>query len=520
MTDNVEVTAADVARIAGVGRAAVSNWRRRHADFPAPIGGTPYSPTFALADVEAWLIDNGRAANVKTLDTPAAQRPSESLESRLAGTMAALLPPLTDGTVFDPACGDGARLAAAAKRLGSGLRYVGRDLETAQLEDARSALLSVGATAVDLAVAPGTHTPGGAEALISVSPLSDRPLDGMNWEFGQPLRHDQPLAWAQFCLSQLKPGGVAVVAVPFSAATRASGRRIRAGLLRAGALTHVIGLPEGAVVGTLHPWQIWLLARQVGRPTYTLRMVDLTDRTPDDLPADEKAWAAVFTDPVHTRDVPSIELLDEDVLLLPTGHIEIEPRDVAPEYAALRDRYAGAVRGLDGHPPTFAPANGQVPGPLISLNDLAKSGALAFIDYKSARPGDVIVPAVPRGFDAFVLDEANAPEMRAGSAVRCDPAVLDPHFLACFLRAEINRRQASGSLGGTFRLDLRRARIPRMTPTEQRHYGEAFRRLTSFAAAVEEVAASANAAIRTAVDGLTTGTFAPSAQEEHGKRAR
>ncbi|MEV0452835.1 hypothetical protein [Streptomyces sp. NPDC050600] len=37
---------AEVARIAMVGRAAVVNWRRRHADFPDPAGGTAVHPAF------------------------------------------------------------------------------------------------------------------------------------------------------------------------------------------------------------------------------------------------------------------------------------------------------------------------------------------------------------------------------------------------------------------------------------------------------------------------------------------
>lgn len=65
MQDNgTEVTAAGIARLAGVGRAAVSNWRRRHADFPKPVGGTETSPSFALADVEAWLRAQGKLAEV------------------------------------------------------------------------------------------------------------------------------------------------------------------------------------------------------------------------------------------------------------------------------------------------------------------------------------------------------------------------------------------------------------------------------------------------------------------------
>ncbi|MFE1961394.1 N-6 DNA methylase [Streptomyces sp. NPDC059479] len=54
----VPVTLAEIARLAGVGRAAVSNWRRRHATFPERIGGTDVSPQFSMAEVEAWLREN------------------------------------------------------------------------------------------------------------------------------------------------------------------------------------------------------------------------------------------------------------------------------------------------------------------------------------------------------------------------------------------------------------------------------------------------------------------------------
>ncbi|GGZ02547.1 SAM-dependent methyltransferase [Streptomyces poonensis] len=49
------VTGSEIARLAGVTRAAVSNWRRRYDDFPAPAGGGANSPLFVLADVQAWL---------------------------------------------------------------------------------------------------------------------------------------------------------------------------------------------------------------------------------------------------------------------------------------------------------------------------------------------------------------------------------------------------------------------------------------------------------------------------------
>ncbi|WP_440098531.1 N-6 DNA methylase [Streptosporangium sp. H16] len=61
---SVSVTLAEIARIAGVGRAAVSNWRRRHDSFPAPVGGTDTSPQFALSQVEEWLRRQGKLDEV------------------------------------------------------------------------------------------------------------------------------------------------------------------------------------------------------------------------------------------------------------------------------------------------------------------------------------------------------------------------------------------------------------------------------------------------------------------------
>src|SRR5437764_14302577 len=67
------VTPTQIAALAGVGRAAVSNWRRRYPDFPQPAGGTVNSPLFDWGEVEAWLAANGRTA----ANTP------ESVETRV-----------------------------------------------------------------------------------------------------------------------------------------------------------------------------------------------------------------------------------------------------------------------------------------------------------------------------------------------------------------------------------------------------------------------------------------------------
>ena len=46
----------------------MSNWRRRHADFPGPVAGTEKSPRFRLADVEEWLRAQGKAPEIPALE--------------------------------------------------------------------------------------------------------------------------------------------------------------------------------------------------------------------------------------------------------------------------------------------------------------------------------------------------------------------------------------------------------------------------------------------------------------------
>lgn len=49
----------DIADMAGVTRAAVSNWRRRNNDFPEPRAGTAGKPLFDAAEVRSWLTRHG-----------------------------------------------------------------------------------------------------------------------------------------------------------------------------------------------------------------------------------------------------------------------------------------------------------------------------------------------------------------------------------------------------------------------------------------------------------------------------
>jgi type I restriction-modification system DNA methylase subunit len=50
----------EIAEIADVSRPAVSNWRKRHSDFPTPVVQSPSGAMFDLQEIEEWLVVNGK----------------------------------------------------------------------------------------------------------------------------------------------------------------------------------------------------------------------------------------------------------------------------------------------------------------------------------------------------------------------------------------------------------------------------------------------------------------------------
>ncbi|MER5758501.1 N-6 DNA methylase [Streptomyces sp. NPDC002082] len=123
----VPVSLAEIARLAGVGRAAVSNWRRRHESFPERIGGTDVSPQFSLTEIEVWLRENKKLK--KDTEREWLWPQFEALGSRdVAGLAVAAAGRLMSGTQ-DPAPGE-ADFSDEARRL------VGRAAELGRREGA------------------------------------------------------------------------------------------------------------------------------------------------------------------------------------------------------------------------------------------------------------------------------------------------------------------------------------------------------------------------------------------------
>ncbi|MFI6879323.1 N-6 DNA methylase [Streptomyces sp. NPDC050400] len=690
MENATEVTAAGIARLAGVGRAAVSNWRRRHADFPRPVGGTETSPSFALAEVEEWLRAQGKLAEVplrervwqqlaghpagpvtallhagavlllvhdrstewlalngESDDRLLAERLPAALEGVLAPRFgpaheralatpkaAALLPsvPLLRGaaelaadlgtrrafafllgrhldanprqytltppgpaalmaalagpadTALDPACGTGALLRAVRTLDPRADQHLyGQDSapDLAALTALRLALDDSGSTPPPTLRTAAADTLRGdalddvrADVVLAHPPFNERGWGhdelayDPRWEYGFPARTESELAWVQHALARLKDGGTAVLLMPPTVASRRSGRRIRADLLRRGALRAVIALPAGAVPPNNIPLHLWVLRRPAAAPPAPeLLLVDTTGTASGDV-REQQAWAVVqqaALDAWHAfdrdgrlaerpglaRSVPVIELLDDEVDLAPARRLPPPAAGDggAAELIAVREELTETLRLATKLTPEDArPAGSAGRWPQTTVGELARAGALTLHTAATASgtggparvpvltdhdvltgaapsgsagsagddpvllvTGDVVVPVVGGGAIARVVDEATAGAAlgRGLALLRPDPAALDPWFLAGFLRGTANNRQASSYASTATRLDVRRLQLPRLPLPEQAGYGERFRAIAAFEEALRRASRLGEQLVQGLHDGLTDGSLEP-----------
>jgi SAM-dependent methyltransferase len=606
------VSAADIARLADVGRTAVSNWRRRHPDFPQPVGGTAASPLFALADVETWLRTQGKLVQMplaerawQELRAQAGDDPQlasvlaeagegmatgqpvtgisvagavpraavtelvkalgavdafevllrrfHQMQARRVGVtspqtaelMAALAPEAR--TILDPACGTG-ELLLAARDGGTARQLLGQDIAAGS---ARLAGIRLRLDRADATIRVGDSLRADAfpgvvvDAVLCDPPFHDRGWEpgiltaDPRWAYGLPPRLEPELAWAQHSLAHLAPGGLAVVVMPAAAAARRPGRRIRAQLLRRGALRGVIALSP-----THH---LWLLRRPDGESRGTVLMVAASD---PGTAAD--AWQRYRSGPEHddpgvSRAVPIIDLLDEEVNLTPARYLSARaPEQAAERFTKQRHRLVAEAGELGGLIPDLRPAADHGDVPAVPVAELARIGHLVIhhapargdtgngneavltvedlIDGRPAsatgtsgerwvplRGGDIVVAAVAGRLAVRVLD-ADGGLLGPGLVlVRADPAQLDPYFLAGTLRSSANAQTSVIQTGGGAKADIGRALVPRLPLSQQRDYGEAFRRMDRLQALVRSLTAGGEELAQLLADGITGGKLDPPA---------
>ncbi|MQS13507.1 N-6 DNA methylase [Streptomyces kaniharaensis] len=670
--NRTDVTAAGIARLAGVGRAAVSNWRRRHADFPQPVGGTDTSPVFDLADVERWLRDQGKLVQVPLRervwqqierdpdgaatalrlvgavfllrDQPTRwqelvaaddRRLTRELPEALAGALRARLgedhpvpvpsgPELTERLVLlrggaelanelgarqayeflmgrhleagprqytltpaplselmaelagpaelvlDPACGFGGLLCAAGPTTTVTGQEVDPDL--AALTALRLALHTDRGVRIRVgdSLRADAHTAVRADAVLCHPPFNERSWGheelayDTRWEYGLPPRTESELAWVQHALAHVRENGCAVLLMPPAAASRRSGRRIRADLLRRGALRAVVALPAGVAPPYGIPLHLWVLRRPAADAPQPQRLllVNAAER-PDGgekLPWQElrstvlEDWYAFDRDGAApersgvSRVVPLVDLLDDDVDVTPARHLPIRAAGAGEAgLSEARDRLTGALQRTVELTPVVGVQGAPAHWPMTSIGELARTGALLMRtggagagtggppvltehDIVSGgapsgvlpegedeepvltRVGDVVIPVLGRGTTTRVIDEAVAGAAlgRNVHLLRPDPATLDPWFLAGFLRSSANNRQASSFTTSATRLDVRRLQVPRLPLADQRRYGERFRAVAAFEEATRLAARLGELLVQGLYDGLTDGSISPS----------
>ncbi|MER5454638.1 N-6 DNA methylase [Micromonospora sp. NPDC002389] len=631
MQETPTITAAEIARLAGVGRAAVSNWRKRHADFPHPIGGTPASPEFDLIQVEQWLRAQGKLPELATADRLwrrlAATKDSSAAGLAAVGALllarqrggrprpedphlAPLVPDLDtltdelgpqgafdelwqrfsapgpgrafatpdaladlmigltgpgDGSVLDPAAGSGALLRAAV-RAGYTSAY-GQELDD---DLGRLAGLWLALREVPGEVHVGDSLRGDRfagetfDAVVCHPPFGatnwgdDELGHDPRWIVGSTPRTEPELAWVQHALAHLRPEATAVLLMPPTVASRRAGRRIRAELLRRGALRAVIALAAGAAPPHGVPLHLWVLRRPAPDAPPPVRAL-LIDAAGADLaetaPRILAAWRAFDADADigetgFAHEVPVIELLDEEVDLTPARRQPAASGvDTGAHLVRTRERLAAVVGDLAALMPQVTPTPDGPDGEFLTVGELAKSGALHLLgpvraastdesEAASGGPqvltvqdvingegpsgrddgrlgqeiplavGDVVVPMIARSLTARVVSVDGALLGRNLYLLRPNPAALDPWFLAGQLRTSTNEKQAS-SLSGTLRFDIRRAQVRRLSLDEQRAHGEAFRRLDAFESAIRQTAKLGEDLVRLTADGLARGSLLP-----------
>ncbi|CAL9277221.1 hypothetical protein SUDANB5_05746 [Streptomyces sp. SudanB5_2050] len=610
-----QVTAAEISRIAGVTRATVSNWRRRHDDFPEPSGGTESSPLYDLGAVRAWLAARGHASaaspaeelrttlrlhgrgdsgsgdsgELLLLVLAAARHSPDDLAATAAlsdadlaaraehdrasvaeavpgsgagparftaedaavlralyacvreeGGQAALgvlaeweledsaasgayrtpepltdliahLVPGTPARVLDPACGSGSLLAAAARR---GARELyGQDVLPVQ---ARRSAVSLMLTAPEATVTVRADDSLRADAfpdLLADAILCNPPYGirdwghdelayDPRWAYGVPARAESELAWVQHALAHLTPGGYAVLLLPPATAGRASGRRVRAELVRSGALRAVVALPAGASVPLHVGLHVWVLQRpEPGGPERkTVLFVDTAaEAAPGTATATGRggtaatartrggsrstsasldwvgimvraldAWRA-FTDNPDTFEgepgvahaVGVVDLLDDVVDLTPARLVRasragIDPSDLAAEADATRRNLVDAAKSLArtaGRADWNAAGTSAREWRTATVSDLARGGALTLL---RTAPDSARTRAAQAAGGGTGTDGGRGPETRAvltgsdiatGSGPTGDPAGLHDDTAPVIAAGDVLVRALAGDGG-------------------------------------------------------------------------
>lgn len=191
----------------------------------------------------------------------------------VARCLVELLDPQPSDRVYDPFCGSGELLSAAAAYVGRQSGSLGSWQVYGQAPQEWSWLtstmnLALHGVEADLG-APGyslqeDRFPGRRFSRILTNPPFNLPMDlprDRLWPFGEPPAHNANFAWLQHVVTKLDAGGRAAVIMPGGATSVRGGQEmpIRKGMVEAGVVECVIALPPQLFRFTRIPTTVWIL---------------------------------------------------------------------------------------------------------------------------------------------------------------------------------------------------------------------------------------------------------------------
>lgn len=533
-TEKTLVSLADIAQLAGVTRAAVSNWRRRYTDFPSRTAGTAAAPLFLLSQVHDWLRLTGREREVsdevalwhelrswrpddlvsgiaavgqelREPGTGSLNRAATALVHRLAEdrgptevlsglvaryagsvgrgsgenvstqlliTAVVQLSGDRIGSIYDPACGQGDLLLAVGDHKTE--RY-GQDLRPSAVEltTARAALART-----TLAVEAGDSLRDDRFPDVRAQVVvCDPPRTLTEWGREDLLVDTR---W-EFGLPPKSEGELAWLQHCF-AHTAAGGRTFVAlpaavAYRRSGRRIRAEMVRRGCVEAVIQ-----LPAGTTSGSGVPVHLWVLC-RTPSaegvrmlELSGDHYDLAAAWEGAIT---VPQVTLLDDEVDLNPARYVVSDGGDIGDEYTEARTEFGRLLRELSDSLPALEEATGWDRSMALDIGELIRHG-LVSVD---------------------------------GDALTSHSEQIDADFLTAFVRSASNARRSTSS-SGSFRVDPRASRVPPLDPVTQRAYGAIFRRLGAVADAADRLSTVARRASALAHEGLTSGSLRPVSHEE------
>ncbi|MEU2054238.1 N-6 DNA methylase [Streptomyces bungoensis] len=539
------VTAAEIARLAGVTRAAVSNWRRRHPDFPRPAAGTATSPLFALAEVQQWLDRQGKvretSGEVDLWHELRAQY-GDDLLTALGAVGAHLLGVAAEQSLAEPAAAAVTTLSAergaqalyadlVERCIASTTRSGGESMTTLALERIVAAFASpvsetdgtvgsvydpaCGIGTLLLTAAPGAHRYGQEldPASAAIAGFRAR-LDGVaaTVACGDSLRRDTfPDLRADLVVCE-PPVGVTdwgrddlLLDPRWELGVPPRSESELAWVQHCYAHT----APGGRALLVLPASVAYRKAgRRIRAELVRRGLLTSVVALPPGLMSSHSLpvhlWilrraAEGAPDPTHVR---MIDLSTAD----PDG---IGTKDGAPAPEQLADVPPVDILDddVDLSPSRYVtPHHGDYPVEYAALRDRVQSLARGLLD---------LLPVLPAGPGRIEAAPMGLGDLVRGGLVDLDGTVptsrtdqLDTDYLRGFLRSAANTRRST-TASGTFRLNASGAQLPQMDIGRQREYGEAFRRLAAFEELLREANAIGGRIGALAYDGLTKGALLP-----------